>query len=43
MKLLQSLTPDANTTEVGFKLRVGKDADQETIVKYNIDNWRSNT
>ena len=36
MKLLQSLTPDANTTEFGFKLRVGKDAGQETIVKYNI-------
>jgi fructan beta-fructosidase len=35
-EIVAEFTPDENTTEVGFKLRVGKDADQETIVKYNI-------
>ena len=36
MKSWQSLHLVTNTTEVGFKLRVGKAADQETVVKYNI-------
>ena len=35
-EIVAEFEPDANTTEFGFKLRVGKDADQETIVKYNI-------
>jgi fructan beta-fructosidase len=34
-EIVAEFTPDENTTEVGFKLRVGKSADQETIVKYN--------
>ena len=34
-EIVAEFTPDENTTEVGFKLRVGKDAGQETIVKYN--------
>ncbi|EKQ57137.1 MAG: beta-fructosidase, levanase/invertase, partial [Clostridium sp. Maddingley MBC34-26] len=34
-EIVAEFTPDASTTEVGFKLRVGKSADQETIVKYN--------
>ena len=34
-EIVSEFTPDANTTEVGFKLRVGKDVDQETVVKYN--------
>ena len=35
-EIVAEFTPDANTTEVGFKLRVGKSADQETDVKYNL-------
>jgi len=35
-EIIAKFTPDENTTEVGFKLRVGKDVDQETIVKYDI-------
>lgn len=34
-EIVAEFTPDASTKEVGFKLRVGKSADQETIVKYN--------
>lgn len=34
-EIVSEFTPDANTTEVGFKLRVGKDVNQETVVKYN--------
>ncbi|OVE66908.1 glycosyl hydrolase family 32 [Clostridium diolis] len=34
-EIVAEFAPDENTTEVGFKLRVGKSADQETIVKYN--------
>ncbi|WP_238900879.1 GH32 C-terminal domain-containing protein [Clostridium sp. YIM B02500] len=34
-EIVAEFTPDASTTEVGFKLRVGKSAGQETIVKYN--------
>ena len=34
-EIVSEFTPDANTTEVGFKLRVGKDEDQKTVVKYN--------
>ena len=36
-EIVGEFEPDANTTEFGFKLRVGKDADQETIVKYNTE------
>ncbi|HZK72011.1 MAG TPA: GH32 C-terminal domain-containing protein, partial [Clostridia bacterium] len=35
-EIVAEFKPDENTTEVGFKLRVGKDAGQETIVKYNV-------
>ncbi|MHC1685869.1 MAG: GH32 C-terminal domain-containing protein [Clostridiaceae bacterium] len=35
-EIVAEFTPDGNTTEVGFKLRVGKSAGQETVVKYNI-------
>ncbi|MBC2459900.1 GH32 C-terminal domain-containing protein [Clostridium beijerinckii] len=34
-EIVAEFEPDEKTTEVGFKLRVGKDAGQETIVKYN--------
>jgi len=36
-EIVSEFTPDANTTEVGFNLRVGKDAGQETVVKYNTE------
>ncbi|WP_297429714.1 GH32 C-terminal domain-containing protein [Clostridium sp.] len=36
-EIVSEFTPDANTTEVGFKLRVGKDSGQETVVKYNTE------
>jgi len=35
-EIVAEFTPDENTTEVGFKLRVGKSAGQETVVKYDI-------
>lgn len=35
-EIMAEFIPDENTTEVGFKLSVGKSADQETIVKYDI-------
>ena len=35
-EIVAEFTPDENATEVGFKLRVGESANQETIVKYNI-------
>jgi fructan beta-fructosidase len=34
-EIVSEFAPDANTTEVGFKLRVGKEVNQETVVKYN--------
>ncbi|WP_099716753.1 GH32 C-terminal domain-containing protein, partial [Clostridium sp. LS] len=34
-EIVAEFQPDEKTTEVGFKLRVGKEAGQETIVKYN--------
>ena len=34
-EIVGEFEPDTNTKEFGFKLRVGKDAGQETIVKYN--------
>jgi len=36
-EIVAEFEPDENTTEFGFKLRVGKDANQETIVKYNTE------
>ncbi|RII35500.1 glycosyl hydrolase family 32 [Clostridium chromiireducens] len=36
-EIVAEFEPDENTKEFGFKLRVGKDADQETIVKYNTE------
>ena len=36
-EIVAEFEPDANTTEFGFKLRVGKDVDQETIVKYDVE------
>ena len=35
-EIVAEFKPDADTTEFGFKLRVGKDAGQETIVKYTV-------
>jgi fructan beta-fructosidase len=36
-EIVAEFEPDENTKEFGFKLRVGKDADQETVVKYNTE------
>ena len=36
-EIVAEFEPDANTTEFGFKLRVGKDVNQETIVKYDVE------
>jgi len=36
-EIVAEFKPDETTTEVGFKLRVGKEAGQETIVKYNTE------
>ena len=35
-EIVGEFEPTADTTEFGFKLRVGKDAGQETIVKYTV-------
>ena len=36
-EIVAEFEPDENTKEFGFKLRVGKDSDQETIVKYDTE------
>ncbi|ABR35984.1 GH32 C-terminal domain-containing protein [Clostridium beijerinckii] len=36
-EIVAEFEPDATTTECGFKLRVGKDVNQETIVKYDVE------
>jgi len=36
-EIVGEFEPETNTKEFGFKLRVGKDAGQETIVKYNTE------
>lgn len=35
-EIIAEFTPKTGTKEVGFKLRTGKNAKQETIVKYNV-------
>ena len=39
-EIVAEFEPDENTKEFGFKLRVGKDSDQETIIKYDTENGK---